>query len=158
MDVISTADVSAGERMAYWREMSSKLCAPYELRCERELESEFWARAGISDFGPVQAALMTSARHTVHRTPKLIRQSDPEVFKRSETGRSGATPDRPPLLERGGGARMAALLPVPPQVLVAGATTFSAGRPVGVRGGTGAQCCPFACLCRAHRRGSGRRA
>ncbi|MFD6989925.1 helix-turn-helix domain-containing protein [Streptomyces sp. NPDC059943] len=95
MDVISTADVSAGERMAYWREMSSKLCAPYELRCERELESEFRAQAGISDFGPVQAALMTSARHTVHRTPKLIRQSDPEVFKLAcvERGGGGMTQD-----------------------------------------------------------------
>ncbi|MFD3488629.1 helix-turn-helix domain-containing protein [Streptomyces sp. NPDC058665] len=81
MDVLSTAGVAAGERLDFWREVSSKLWVPYELRCERELESQFRAHVGTAEFGPVQAALMTAMRHSVHRTPKLIRQSDPEVFK-----------------------------------------------------------------------------
>ncbi|WP_329379959.1 helix-turn-helix domain-containing protein [Streptomyces sp. NBC_01716] len=81
MDVLSTAGVAAGERLAFWREVSSKLWVPYELGCERELENDFEADVGVTEFGPVQAALMTSTRHTVHRTPKHIRQSDPETFK-----------------------------------------------------------------------------
>jgi AraC-like DNA-binding protein len=81
MDVISTADVPAGERFAFWREVNSKLWAPYDLRCEPALESGFRAQVGVSDFGPVQATLMTTMPHSIHRTPKLIRQGDPEVFK-----------------------------------------------------------------------------
>ncbi|MEV1044072.1 helix-turn-helix domain-containing protein [Streptomyces sp. NPDC049916] len=81
MDGFSTAGVAAGERLDFWREVSSNLWVPYDLSCERESESGFKAHVGIAEFGPVQAALMTSTQHTVHRTPKLIRQADPEVFK-----------------------------------------------------------------------------
>jgi AraC-like DNA-binding protein len=81
MDVISTDEVPAGERFAFWREVNSKLWAPYDLRCEPSLESGFRAQVGISDFGAVQVTLMTTMPHSVHRTPKLIRQSDPEVLK-----------------------------------------------------------------------------
>ncbi|WP_416964645.1 helix-turn-helix domain-containing protein [Streptomyces sp. Agncl-13] len=81
MDVVSTAEVSVGERFAYWREVNSKLWVPYDLRCDREAERDFRAQVGISEFGALQATLMTTMPHAVHRTPKLIRQADPEVFK-----------------------------------------------------------------------------
>ena len=81
MDVISTADVPAGERFGFWREVNSKLWAPYDMRCEPELESGFRARVGVGDFGSVQTTLITTMPHSIHRTPKLIRQSDPEMFK-----------------------------------------------------------------------------
>ncbi|MFI0451176.1 helix-turn-helix domain-containing protein [Actinomadura sp. 6N118] len=81
MDVVSTAEVPAGERFAFWREVNSKLWVPYELRCEPRLQHGFQAEVGVSEFGPVQATLMTTMPHLVHRTPKLIRQTDPEVFK-----------------------------------------------------------------------------
>jgi AraC-like DNA-binding protein len=81
MDVISTAEAPEGERFAYWREVNSKLWAPYELRCDPRLESGFRAQVGVSEFGSVQATLMTTMPHSVHRTRKLIRQGDPEVFK-----------------------------------------------------------------------------
>ncbi|NGO08728.1 helix-turn-helix domain-containing protein [Streptomyces sp. HC44] len=81
MDVVSTAEVSAGERFGFWREVNSKLWVPYDLRCDPQVESGFRAQVGISEFGPVQATLMTTMPHSVHRTPKLIRQADPEVFK-----------------------------------------------------------------------------
>jgi AraC-like DNA-binding protein len=81
MDLISTAEVPAGERFGFWCEVNSKLWAPYDLRCEPELENGFRAQVGVSDFGPVQATLITTMPHSIHRTPKLIRQSDPEVFK-----------------------------------------------------------------------------
>ncbi|MFI0451761.1 helix-turn-helix domain-containing protein [Actinomadura sp. 6N118] len=81
MDVISTGEVPAGERFAFWREVSAKLWVPFDLRCEPQVESRFQARAGISEFGVMQATLTTTTPHLVQRTPKLIRQADPEVFK-----------------------------------------------------------------------------
>ncbi|RFS82574.1 helix-turn-helix domain-containing protein [Actinomadura spongiicola] len=91
MDVISTAEVGAGERFAFWRELNAKLWAPYELRCDPGLESDFRAQVGVSEFGSVQATLITTVPHSVHRTPKLIRQADPEVFKLGCLVRGGAT-------------------------------------------------------------------
>lgn len=81
MDVISTAEVPAHERFAFWREVSDTLWVPYDLRCEPELRSRFRARAGVSGFGQVQATLLTTSPHVVQRTARLIRRTDPEVFK-----------------------------------------------------------------------------
>jgi AraC-like DNA-binding protein len=81
MEMISTTEVPEGERFAYWREVNSKLWAPYDLRCDPRRESGFRARVGVSEFGSVQATLMTTMPHSVRRTPKLIRQGDPEMFK-----------------------------------------------------------------------------
>ncbi|MGP4105220.1 helix-turn-helix domain-containing protein [Nonomuraea sp. KM90] len=89
MDVISTAEVPPEERFAFWREVHAKIWVPYDLRCDPALESQFQARVGISEFGPVQATLLTTAPHTVRRTSKLIRQADPEVFKLSCVVRGG---------------------------------------------------------------------
>ncbi|MGA5504044.1 helix-turn-helix domain-containing protein [Streptomyces umbrinus] len=91
MDVVSTAEVAAGERFAFWREVSTKLWVPYDLRCDPELENGFRAQVGISDFGAIQATLLTTMPHTVHRSPKLIRQADPEVLKVGCIVRGGAT-------------------------------------------------------------------
>ncbi|MEV5809800.1 helix-turn-helix domain-containing protein [Streptomyces parvulus] len=93
MDVFSTAALAANERLGFWRDVSSKLWVPYEVRCERAVENDFQARVGMLHFGPIQVSLMTSMQHTVHRTPKLIRQSDPEFFKLG-------------CIERGGGRMM----------------------------------------------------
>lgn len=81
MDVISTAEVSPGDRFAFWREVNSKLWAPYDVRCAPQLERGFQAEVGIRDFGPVQATLISTMPHSIHRTPRLIRRADPEVFK-----------------------------------------------------------------------------
>lgn len=91
MDVVSTAEVPAGERFAFWREMHSRLWAPYDLRCEPALESRFRAQVGISEFGPVHATLITTMPHSIHRTPKLIRQADPGLFKLACMVRGGGT-------------------------------------------------------------------
>lgn len=91
MDEVSTAEVPAGERFAFWREVNAKLWVPYDLRCDRKTESGFRARVGISEFGPVQATLITTMPHSVHRTAKLIRQADPEVFKLGCFVRGGGT-------------------------------------------------------------------
>lgn len=91
MDVVSTDEVPAGERFTYWRELNSKLYVPYDLRRDPRSESAFRARVGFSVFGPVQAALATVVPHATHRTPKLIRQADPEVFEVGCTVRGGGT-------------------------------------------------------------------
>ncbi|WP_406117944.1 hypothetical protein [Streptomyces sp. NBC_00989] len=81
MDVVSTAEVPVGERFAFWREVNSKLWVPYELRCETEAERDFRAQVHSSEFGSVRVALMTTMPYSVERTPRLIRQADPEVFQ-----------------------------------------------------------------------------
>ncbi|WP_280882391.1 helix-turn-helix domain-containing protein [Streptomyces pseudovenezuelae] len=91
MDVVSTAEVPAGERFAFWREVSTKLWVPYDLRCDPQVENGFRAHVGISDFGAMQATLLTTMPHSVHRSPKLIRQADPEVLKVGCIVRGGAT-------------------------------------------------------------------
>ncbi|PWR07310.1 hypothetical protein DKT68_19835 [Micromonospora acroterricola] len=81
MDVISTDNLPPGERFDFWRDVSAEVFVPYDLRCDPQLEREFQGRIDVGGFGGVQAALITSMPHSVHRTPKLIRQADPEVFK-----------------------------------------------------------------------------
>lgn len=81
MDVVSTIEIAPGERFPFWRDMHSKIWAPYELRCDPRLERRFEGQLGVSDLGLVQATLITTMPHSIHRTPKLIRQSDPELFK-----------------------------------------------------------------------------
>lgn len=91
MDVISTDDVPAEERFGYWREVNSKLWAPYDLRCEPQWQTGFRAKVGVSEFGPVQATLITTMPHSIDRTPKLIRRSDPEMFKLACIVRGGGS-------------------------------------------------------------------
>jgi len=81
MDVVSTDEVPAEERFAYWREVNAKLDVPYDLRCDPRAESSFRAHVGFSLFGPVQAALVTVAPHSTRRTPELIRRAAPDVFE-----------------------------------------------------------------------------
>jgi AraC-like DNA-binding protein len=91
MDVVSTAGVPAREQFGFWRELNGKLWVPYELICDRPRESGFSAHVRVSEFGPVQVTLMTTMPHAIRRTPRLIRQADPEVFKLGCFVRGGAT-------------------------------------------------------------------
>jgi AraC-like DNA-binding protein len=81
MNVIRTVEVPSEERFDFWREVNAKLWAPYDLQCEPRLRTGFQAQVVVSEFGPVQTTLMTTMPHSVRRTPKLIRQADPEMFK-----------------------------------------------------------------------------
>ncbi|MFV2178491.1 helix-turn-helix domain-containing protein [Actinomadura sp. LOL_016] len=77
--MISTDGVPERERFAFWREVTSKTWLPLDARCEpRHREAGFRARVGIGGLGPVQVTVMTATPHAVHRTPALIRRSDPE--------------------------------------------------------------------------------
>jgi AraC-like DNA-binding protein len=81
MHVVSTEGVSTDERFEFWHEVSARTWVPYDLRCEPQSEDRFQARMKIVDLGPVQVALMTSTPYEIHRTAKLIRQTDPELCK-----------------------------------------------------------------------------
>ncbi|OXM59118.1 helix-turn-helix domain-containing protein [Amycolatopsis vastitatis] len=89
MDVISTAEVSEGERFNFWREVNSKLWGIHNLRCDPHHESAFQAEVGIIELGSVQATLMTTMPHSVHQAPKRTRQADPEMLKLSCFVRGG---------------------------------------------------------------------
>jgi len=93
VEIISTAGVPARERFGFWREVSSKLWVSYDLRCEPE-PALFQAQVGVGAFGAVQASLLTTWPHVVTRTEKLIRRSDPEVFKFGCVIRGGALVER----------------------------------------------------------------
>ncbi|MGW3289992.1 helix-turn-helix domain-containing protein [Streptomyces sp. NPDC001002] len=91
MDMVSTDEVTATERFAYWREVNAKLAVPYDLRCDPQTEPNFRAHVGFNAFGPVQTVLTAVVPHSAHRTSKLIRQSDPGVFELGCTVRGGST-------------------------------------------------------------------
>jgi len=80
VETVSTAEVPVKERFAVWREESAKRWVPLDARCEPHLENAFRAQASFSEFGAVQVVLLTTTPLSVHRTPKLIRRSDPETF------------------------------------------------------------------------------
>ena len=83
METVSTDEVPAVERLAFWHEMSSKMWVPIETRCEPHLGSAFRAQAGFNGLGLVQATLLTATPHSIHRTPKLIRRADPGARPRA---------------------------------------------------------------------------
>ncbi|MFG1851923.1 helix-turn-helix domain-containing protein [Actinomadura geliboluensis] len=80
MDVVSFAAVPAKERFAFWREMSAKMWMPLDAHSEPHLEDTFQAHVALGGLGSVQATLLTARSLTIQRTPRLIRQSDPETF------------------------------------------------------------------------------
>ncbi len=88
--MVSTDEVPVEERFPYWRELNKKLLVPYDLRCDPRWESRFRVRAGFSGCGPVQVTLVTMTPHSVHRTARLIRQADPEVWEVGCTVRGGS--------------------------------------------------------------------
>ncbi|MEV5151382.1 helix-turn-helix domain-containing protein [Streptomyces werraensis] len=80
MEAVSTDQVPAGERFAFWHEMCSKMWLPLDTRCAPHPESAFRAQASFSGIDLVQATLLTATPHSIHRTPKLVREADPEEF------------------------------------------------------------------------------
>ncbi|RAY16842.1 hypothetical protein DPM19_01360 [Actinomadura craniellae] len=80
MDMVSTAEVPTEERFAFWREVTSKVWLPLDARCEAPGETGFRAQVGVGGLGPVQTTVLTATPHSVHRTPALIRRTDPEAF------------------------------------------------------------------------------
>ncbi|MEV5984004.1 helix-turn-helix domain-containing protein [Streptomyces sp. NPDC052051] len=76
--VFRSVDVSAAERFGYWTDLLGRTHAPMELRSDHE--DDFRASQRVLDLGPVTVWTATSQPLVFRRTPKLIRQSDPEAY------------------------------------------------------------------------------
>jgi AraC-like DNA-binding protein len=53
------------------------------MEVHSERRADFWGEVRINDLGALRLASFTSAPHEVRRTPRLIRHSDPELYKLS---------------------------------------------------------------------------
>jgi AraC-like DNA-binding protein len=80
VEMVSTTEVPERERFVVWREVSSKRWVPLDAPCEPHLKSAFRTQASFSKLGPVLVVWLTATPPSIHRTPKLIRGSDPETF------------------------------------------------------------------------------
>lgn len=69
----------AAERFEFWREVTSRTWVPMET-CTDD-RPNFWAQLRSSGMGAVQVNVLTCRPQSVHRTPRLIRQSDPDMLK-----------------------------------------------------------------------------
>ncbi|SDD34091.1 helix-turn-helix domain-containing protein [Actinokineospora iranica] len=91
--VIRTADVPAEDRFEYWRDNLRRMHAPMDLVSAHS--ADFRASQRILRFGPVSVLTAAYQPLVFRRTPKLIRQSDPEMYHLAlvTRGRGGATWD-----------------------------------------------------------------
>ncbi|MHC3473156.1 AraC-like ligand-binding domain-containing protein [Streptomyces sp. 7R007] len=80
-NAVSTDDVPAEERFGFWHDVSARTWVPYDLRREPQHGRTFRARMSTRELGTLQLALMTTTPYTIHRTDRLIRRSDPGLFK-----------------------------------------------------------------------------
>ncbi|MGA4875561.1 helix-turn-helix domain-containing protein [Streptomyces lydicamycinicus] len=76
--VFRTEDVPAAERLSYWAERVGQTYAP--VRMTSDHAHDFRATRRVLDLGAVSVWQATFQQLVIQRTPKLIRQSDPELF------------------------------------------------------------------------------
>jgi AraC-like DNA-binding protein len=75
--LIRNDHLPAGERFEAWRETATQVrMAPVEVQAENQAGFRFALR--YSDLGAARVSLFTVMPYRVRRTPKLIRQSDPD--------------------------------------------------------------------------------
>ncbi|WP_431043666.1 helix-turn-helix domain-containing protein [Streptomyces sp. P1-3] len=85
--VFRSDDVPAADRFDYWAELLARTHAPMGLRSDHA--ADFRASQGVLDLGAVTVWSGTFQPLVFLRTPKLIRQSDPEVYHLSLVVRGG---------------------------------------------------------------------
>ncbi|OIK01344.1 AraC family transcriptional regulator [Streptomyces sp. MUSC 14] len=76
--VFRSEDVSAADRFDYWTELLGRTHAPMDLRSDHT--DDFRASQRVLDLGAVTVWSATFQPLVFQRTPKLIRQSDPEAY------------------------------------------------------------------------------
>ncbi|AJT65181.3 hypothetical protein T261_3513 [Streptomyces lydicus] len=79
--VYRSEDVPAADRFGYWVELLGRTHAPLELRSE--CSDDFRGTQRVLDLGAVTVWSATFHPQVCRRTPKLIRQSDPETYSLS---------------------------------------------------------------------------
>ncbi|MEV5150229.1 helix-turn-helix domain-containing protein [Streptomyces sp. NPDC052727] len=79
--VFRSEDVPAAGRFDYWRELMIQTLAPLDMSSDHA--DDFQASMHLLELGAVHVSPQTFQSMRFHRTPKLIRQSDPELFHMS---------------------------------------------------------------------------
>jgi hypothetical protein len=77
--LISSDQFPEGERFESWREtLRQSRMASVEVQSDNE--GDFRFRLRFRDLGALRVVLATAAPYGVRRTPRLIRQSDPDLL------------------------------------------------------------------------------
>ncbi|WP_329136141.1 helix-turn-helix domain-containing protein [Streptomyces sp. NBC_01476] len=89
--VFRSEDIPAADRFDAWRDLMNRTHAP--LRLESEAAADFRAHQRLIELGAVSMWPATFQQLVFIRTPRLIRQSDPEVYHLSLllSGKAGVT-------------------------------------------------------------------
>ncbi|MEV1073023.1 helix-turn-helix domain-containing protein [Micromonospora parva] len=77
-ETLDTTVLPPGERFGMWLELVARTSAPMRVRSAHD--EDFIARADFVDLGPIQLISYDYPSLDAFRTPKLIRQSDPELY------------------------------------------------------------------------------
>ncbi|WP_329273602.1 AraC family transcriptional regulator [Streptomyces sp. NBC_01451] len=75
--VFRTDDVPAGDRFDYWQELVGRTRSSALVS---EHAADFWAEQRLMELGPVVVSRMSFMPTRYHRTPKMVRQADPELY------------------------------------------------------------------------------
>ncbi|WP_329218686.1 AraC family transcriptional regulator [Streptomyces sp. NBC_01485] len=75
--VFRSDDVPAGDRFDYWRELVGRTRSSEIIS---DHAADFWAQQRLMELGPVTVSQMSFLPTRYHRTPKMVRQSDPELY------------------------------------------------------------------------------
>jgi AraC-like DNA-binding protein len=89
--VFRSGDVSAEDRFDYWRELVGRLRSPSDIMTAHP--ADFWAEHRLMELGPVTVWPTSFLPTRWWRSPKLVRQSDPEVYHLSLLLDGGLTLD-----------------------------------------------------------------
>ncbi|MEU5960766.1 helix-turn-helix domain-containing protein [Micromonospora parva] len=77
-ETLDTTVLPPAERFGMWLELVARTSAPMRVRSAHD--EDFIARADFVDLGPIQLISYDYPSLDAFRTPKLIRQSDPELY------------------------------------------------------------------------------
>jgi AraC-like DNA-binding protein len=77
--LIQMDHVPVADRIDFFREMTAAVWVPME--CRPDLDADYRAVFRASVLGPIQVLVMDVMPTTVHRTPQLISQADPDMLK-----------------------------------------------------------------------------
>lgn len=77
--VVNTEELPTDERFGFWLDTLARTAVPCTLSSEHQ--ADFRAKARTLDLGTIRATLMTQPSMETVRTPKQIRQSDPEFYQ-----------------------------------------------------------------------------
>ena len=79
--VFRTENIPAPDRFEYWRDHMSRMYTPVEANSDQT--KDFPASQRILNLNTVRLWITEHPPVTLHRTPKLIRESDPELYNLS---------------------------------------------------------------------------